>query len=70
VASAMPLDALSISSTAAASRARSRPSSWARSWFCQTVGSSSSRATSSRRSFLWSYSKKPPKGIDTLPEIL
>jgi hypothetical protein len=41
-------------------RARSRPSSCARSGLVQTAGSSSSRLTSSRRSFLWSYSKKPP----------
>ena len=56
-------------STCAARRARSRPSSCARSGFDQMPGSSSSRLTSSRRSFLVSYSKKPPERADALPEV-
>src|SRR6188768_3195152 len=56
-------------SSLAARRARSLPSSCAFSGFCQTAGSSSSRLTSSRRSFFWSYSKKPPQGVHTFLEI-
>src|SRR5579862_498312 len=33
------------------------------------AGSSSSRLTSSNRSFLRSYSKKPPKRADALPKV-
>src|SRR4029078_13187055 len=39
------------------------------SGFCQTLGSSSSRLTSSSRSFFWSYSKKPPQGAHTLLQV-
>ena len=56
-------------STSALRRARSRPSSCARAGSDQTAGSSSSRLTSSRRSCLVSYSKKPPKGADALPKV-
>jgi hypothetical protein len=59
----------SISPSSLTSRARSRPSSWARSGEPQTCGSSSSRLTSSRRSFLRSYSKKPPQGDGAFLEI-
>jgi hypothetical protein len=65
----MPRMARSISPTSALRRARSRPSSWARAGFDQMVGSSSSRATSSRRSRLRSYSKKPPERGHALAEI-
>ena len=49
--------------------ARSRPSSCAFSGLFQIAGSSSSRLTSSSRSFLLSYSKKPPERVDALPEV-
>src|SRR4029079_2854267 len=61
--------ALSMSTRSAARRARSLPSSCAFSGFCQTAGSSSSRLTSSRRSFFWSYSKKPPQGVHALLQV-
>src|SRR6185312_2001527 len=68
-ASAMALPAPSSSSISALSFARSRPSSCALSGFCQMAGSSSSRLTSSSRSFLVSYSKKPPERAGALPEV-
>src|SRR6185436_10871948 len=61
--------ALSMSANSVVSRARSLPSSWAFSGFCQTAGSSSSRLTSSSRSFFWSYSKKPPQGTHALLQV-
>src|SRR3977135_3376664 len=69
-ASPMPLVARSISPPSLARRARSRPSSCARAGFDQTAGSSSSRATSSSRSRLRSYSKKPPQRRNTFTQIL
>src|SRR6188508_3193453 len=69
LALATPPLALSMSTRSAVRRARSLPSSWAFSGFCQTVGSSSSRLTSSSRSFFWSYSKKPPQGAHTLLQV-
>src|SRR5579862_2338327 len=59
----------SISASSPPSRARSRPSSWARSGWLHTAWSSSSRLTSSRRSRLRSYSKEPPQGERALLEI-
>ena len=64
-----PLVVRSISPTSALRRARSRPSSCARAGLDHTAGSSSSRATSSSRSCLRSYSKKPPERGETLAEI-
>src|SRR5688572_59265 len=61
--------ASSMSTRSMVRRARSLPSSWAFSGFCQMAVSSSSRLTSSSRSFFWSYSKKPPQGVHTLLEI-
>src|SRR5580700_2016609 len=69
VASLTTLLTRSISSSSLTRRERSRPSSWARSCELQTAGSSSSRLTSSRRSFLRSYSKKPPQGDGAFLEI-
>src|SRR5579864_2032371 len=69
-ASPMPAVARSISATSALKRARSRPSSWARAGFDHTAGSSSSRATSSSRSCLRSYSKKPPERAHAIGKIL
>ena len=68
-ASSMPLVVRSMSASSALSRARSLPSSCAFSGSGQMAGSSSSRLTSSSRSFLRSYSKKPPKRGDTLAEV-
>src|SRR6187399_698105 len=61
--------ALSMSDNSVVRRARSLPSSWAISGLFQIAGSSSSRLTSSSRSFFWSYSKKPPQGRHTFLEI-
>src|SRR6187399_1024614 len=61
--------ALSMSASSVVRRARSLPSSWAISGLFQIAGSSSSRLTSSSRSFFWSYSKKPPQGRHTFLEI-
>src|SRR5688572_23594547 len=61
--------ALSMSARSVVRRARSLPSSCAFSGFCQTAGSSSSRLTSSSRSFFWSYSKKPPQGVHSLLQV-
>src|SRR5882672_5591560 len=57
-------------STVCSRRARSRPNSWALSGLFQIAGSSSSRRTSSSRSFLASYSKVPPERHGTLFEVL
>src|SRR6185503_20972591 len=64
-----PPVALSMSARSVLRRARSLPSSCAFSGFCQTLGSSSSRLTSSSRSFFWSYSKKPPQGDHALLQV-
>src|SRR6185295_2468957 len=63
-----PVD-LSMSASSVVRRARSLPSSCAFSGFCQMAGSSSSRVTSSSRSFFWSYSKKPPQGVHALLQV-
>src|SRR5882672_8205247 len=57
-------------STVCSSRARSRPNSCALSGFVQIAGSSSSRRTSSSRSFLLSYSKVPPESDRALFKVL
>ncbi len=68
-ASRSPVRSRSSVPTSASSRARSRPSSWARSGVFQILGSSSSRVTSSRRSFRVSYSKIPPEGVRALLQV-
>src|SRR5215469_6523650 len=69
-ASEIPLVVRSMWPTSWLSRARSRPSSCARAGLDHTAGSSSSRPTSSRRSCLRSYSKKPPERVDAFTEVL
>jgi len=56
--------------TKASRLARSRPSSWAFSGWFQTVGSSSSRPTSSKRARFSSRSKIPPQAVQAGLEIV
>src|SRR5579863_921344 len=67
--SSRPRESLSRVVTTSSRRARSRPSSWARSGLSQTLGFSSSRLTSWRRSRFESYSKIPPEGVGTPFEV-
>src|SRR5690606_27646745 len=68
-ASFRPLAMRSSVPTMLSRRARSRPSSCARSGVFQMAGSSSSRLTSARRSLLRSYSKKPPERLAARIEV-